>query len=347
MNHSGTPGRDHGPRPRTRTPIVLDGDYGIDDALALLYLAGTGTTEIRAVGTVHGNTDAEQAAYNALHLLDLAGLPDTPVAVGARRPMAQPVAYSDAVHGKDGIGGQAVPPVPGRRPVPESAAEQIVRIAREHPGECSLLATGPLTNLGLALLLEPRLPRLLREVVVMGGAVVEPGNVTPLGEANIRHDPEAAELVLTAGWPLTLVTVDATMGTWLTPPELERIEAATSPAGVFVREALRQYIGFYGERYGRRSFPLHDPTAAVVLTHPPVATQVLTGPVHVELRGEHTRGVTVVDRRGNGLAGTSDEPEVQTVVGVDRERVVGEVLDTVLGTHGEGRRTQDADAPGT
>ncbi|MFI1255074.1 nucleoside hydrolase [Streptomyces netropsis] len=310
--------------------VVLDGDYGIDDALALLYLVGTGATEICAVGTVHGNTGAVQAAHNALHLLDLAGLPGVPVAVGAHRPLAQAVEYSSLVHGDDGMGGQAVRPAPERRPVPESAAEQLVRIARAHPGECSVLATGPLTNLALALQLEPELPRLVSRVVVMGGAVVEPGNVTPLGEANIVHDPEAADLVLSADWPLTLVTVDATMRTWLEPSDLARLEAVTSPAGVFVRDALRHYVRFYGEHYDRRGCPLHDPTAAVVLVDPTAATEVLTRPVRVELRGEHTRGTTVVDRRDNRGPGRPEDTAVRLVLGVDRDRVVREVLDGVL-----------------
>lgn len=310
--------------------VVLDGDYGIDDALALLYLVGTSSVEICAVGTVHGNTGAVQAAHNALHLLDLAGLPGVPVAVGAHRPLAQAVEYSSLVHGDDGMGGQAVPPAPDRRPAAESAAEQLVRLARAHPGECSVLATGPLTNLALALQLEPELPRLVSRVVVMGGAVVEPGNVTALGEANVVHDPEAADLVLSADWQVTLVTVDATMRTWLEPSELARLEDVTSPAGVFVRDALRHYVRFYGAHYGRPSCPLHDPTAAVVLADPSAATEVLTRPVRVELRGEHTRGMTVVDRRDNRDSEGPEDTDVRLVLGVDRDRVVREVLDGVL-----------------
>lgn len=309
--------------------VILDGDYGIDDALALLYLAGTGTVDILAVGSVHGNTGAGQAAANALQVLDLAGLPNVPVAVGARRPLAQTVRLSSSVHGEDGIGGQATLGPNDRRTVPGTAAEQLIALARAHPGECTILATGPFTNLALALLLEPELPRLVRHVIMMGGAVTEPGNVTPTAEANIYHDPEAAELVLSAGWPVTMVTLDATMTTWLKPSDLDRIEAATTRVGTFVRTSLEQYLRFHREHYGRNSCPLHDPSAAVVLAHPTVATSMNT-PVRVELCGQHTRGMTVLDRRDNADPKPPGTPDVQVVVALDRDRVVREVLDAVL-----------------
>ncbi|MFJ4879580.1 nucleoside hydrolase [Streptomyces sp. NPDC088745] len=310
--------------------VILDGDYGIDDALALLYLAGTSTVEILAVGSVHGNAGADQAADNALRVLGLAGIPDVPVAVGARQPLAQPVRLSSLVHGEDGLGGAVLPPARGRRVVSVSAAEQMVQMARAYPGECSILATGPFTNLALALLMEPELPHLIERVVLMGGAVAEPGNVTPSAEANIFCDPEAAAAVLSAPWPVTMVALDATMGTWLEVSDLDRIESTTTPAGKFVQASLSHYLDFHRKNYGRHSCPLHDPSAAVVLTHPSTATCVNT-PVKVELCGEHTRGMTVVDRRGNAGPRQPGTPEVQVVVALNREQVVNKVLDTVLG----------------
>src|SRR5205823_2741914 len=130
----------------------------------------------------------------ALQVLAVAGLQHVPVAVGAARPMAQPAVFSDFVHGADGLGGCAVS-APGRSPIEESAAEQLVRLARQFPGELVVLALGPLTNIAVALLLEERLPQLLRHVVVMGGAIETHGNITAEAEANIFHDPEAADLV--------------------------------------------------------------------------------------------------------------------------------------------------------
>lgn len=200
---------------------------GIDDAIAVLYLASRPHVSIVAAGSVHGNTPADLAAGTLLRVLTMAGLADVPVALGAARPMARPAHFAAEVHGDDGLGntvdGTAQGAVTG-----ESAPEQIVRLARSAPGRYDLLATGPLTNLGIALLLEPELPRLIRSVVVMGGAASACGNKTPLAEANIWHDPEAAKLVLNAAWPVTMVGLDVTMRTYLGGPAIARLAAACS-----------------------------------------------------------------------------------------------------------------------
>jgi purine nucleosidase len=307
--------------------VIFDGDYGIDDALSTLFLAGRDDVELVAVGTVHGNARSDAAAANALQVLDVAGRRDIPVAVGAPRPLAQPLAVSALVHGEDGLGGQARP-VPELRPVPVSAAEQLVRIAREQPGEITVVATGPLTNLALALLLEPRLPELVRKVVVMGGTMREPGNVTPFAEANIWHDPEAAALVLGAGWPLTLVALDVTMRTWLDQSDVERIAATTGPKAEFAHAILQHYLKFYRSRHDRPGCPLHDPSAAVLAVRPDLARceQV---PVRVELRGAETRGMLVVDRREFAEHGG---PSVDVATEIDRDRLVAEFLTGLLGS---------------
>lgn len=300
--------------------VICDGDHGIDDALATLLLAGHRDVTIAAVGTVHGNTGAANAAANAMQVLDVAGLPDVPVAVGARRPLAQPVHVSALVHGHDGLGGAAVPS--GRAPSTESAAEQLVRLARTDPGRYTVLATGPLTNVALALLLEPALPRLARRIVVMGGALDVPGNITAVAEANVAHDPEAADLVLTSGADVTLVPLDATMATWLTQPDLDRLAAGTGRRARFASAILRHYLGFYSS-YGRAGCPLHDETAAALVVSPDLGRH-LELPLRVELRGADTRGMVVADRRPGAPAGT---PPVRVAVGVDRDGVVGLLLD--------------------
>lgn len=188
--------------------------------------------EILALGTVHGNTPAATAAHNAIAVLDVAGAGNVPVAIGARRPLAQEVDLSAMVHGEDGLGG-AAPATVRRAPVATPAAVQLVEVATAHPGECTIVATGPLTNLALALLLEPGLAQLVAGVVLMGGTVLHPGNVSPLAEANIWHDPEAADLVFGAGWPLVQVGLDVTMTTWLEGDDLARLAATTTERGRF------------------------------------------------------------------------------------------------------------------
>lgn len=275
--------------------IVYDGDFGIDDAMALLYLAAQPDVELLAIGSVHGNTPSEQAARNAVVILELIGRPSVPVAIGARRPMAQPLAVSAMVHGDDGLGGAA--PAPAGAPVAGvSAAGQLVEAIRVRPGEVTVVATGPLTNLGLAVLLDPGIVDLVRQVVVMGGTLHAPGNITPYAEANIANDPEAADLVLRAGFPLTLVGLDVTMSTWMGQPELDRLAAHDSDSARFVWSVLQHYLGFYASRHAQPGCPLHDPSAAVLALHPGLAGY-LEAPCGVELRSPHTRGMLLVDRR--------------------------------------------------
>ena len=307
--------------------IVHDGDHGIDDAIATLFLLGRPDVELVAIGTVQGNTYAEQAASNALQLLEVAGRTGIPVAVGARRPLAQPANVTGRAHGRDGLGGRAVPHTDGL--AAGSAAEQLVRLAREAPGELTLLATGPLTNVALALMIEPELPRLLRRVVVMGGTVERPGTITAVAETNVAMDPEAAALVHGAGFDLTLVPLDTTMATWLRADDVARLAAAGTPVASFVSSVLAHYLAYYGEQGGNGGCPLHDPSAAVIAVDPDVVTRSVTVPVGVELRGAQTRGQLLVDRR-SFAAPEPGAALVRVVLGADRDRIVAQLLDGLL-----------------
>lgn len=275
--------------------IILDTDPGVDDALAIMYLAAQEDAEIVAVGSVHGNVPAPLAATNALRVLELVGL-SVPVAVGAARPLAQPLQTAEFVHGSDGLGGYAGPEPTGT-PVSCSAAEQLVRLARSHPGELTLLALGPLTNVALAVLLEPELPQLLRSVVVMGGAVTVPGNITPYADANFYHDPEAADLVLNAGFPdLTLVALDATEQARAGAEWLTAVRELTGPTAAFANNLLTHYSAFYSNMFGTVTCTLHDPLAAALMLDPKMATY-REMPLAIELTGKHTRGQVVSDQR--------------------------------------------------
>ncbi|GAB2817530.1 nucleoside hydrolase [Actinoallomurus bryophytorum] len=312
-----------------KTRILLDCDTGIDDALTLLYLASlvrSGEVDLVAVGTVHGNVAPEIGALNTLRVLERAGLHDVPVAVGAARPMAQEVAYAHDWHGTDGLGETGLPE-PSGRPGDISAPEQIIRLARAHPGELSLLAVGPLTNLAIALLLEPALPGMFREVVVMGGAFEYGGNMTSHAEANVWHDPEAAELVFAAGWPVTLVPLDATHPTALDGEWLDRLAAAEGDVARFAARILEFYVTAYERSLGVRGAVIHDALAAM-LTVDPSLGEYAERPVRVELRGDRTRGATLWDRRL--YADEGGRPPVKVVVRTDveafRERLLASLL---------------------
>jgi purine nucleosidase len=279
----------------TARPILFDCDTGIDDAMAIMHLLGSGG-ELIAAGSVHGNVPAPLGAKNTLRVLEVADVEGVPVRVGAHRPMAQPLSTAESVHGDDGLGNTRLSE-PKAQLQPGTAAEQIVELAHARPSEFALVAVGPLTNLGLALLLEPELPRLIPEVYVMGGAVEAAGNISPTAEANIWHDPEAAALVAEASWDVTFVTLDATMQTVLTAEHFEQIRNSSSPRAKFVWAILQHYLDVYSQWLPGRTCPLHDPLAVALALEPSLATY-RTLPTRVELRGETTRGTTVTDRRG-------------------------------------------------
>jgi len=306
-----------------KLPVLLDCDTGIDDALAILYLVNSGLCDLVAVGSVHGNVTALTGARNTIRVLDVAGLSGIPVVVGADRPLAQPVDISAHIHGADGLG-NTNQPAPSADPAQGEAAQQIIRLARERPGELTLLAIGPLTNLGLALLLDPDLAKLIPHVVVMGGAAIAPGNVTTHAEANIWHDPEAANLVFTAGWPVTMVGLDVTMKTLLSEADQKRIEDSQRDTARFSWDILQFYLDRYQEFMGFRTCALHDPLAAGIALERSFATY-RKAELRVELRGEHTRGMTVADLR----PGRQAESPVELALQVDAEAFREKFLDTI------------------
>lgn len=315
------------PLESTSRPVFVDCDTGIDDALALWYLTSRPDVRIAGVGTVHGNIDPVSAARNSLVVLESGGAPDVPVAIGAARPVAQATHLATYVHGDDGLGNTDLAP-PAGEPVPESAAGLLVRLARENAGALEVLAIGPLTNLALALLLEPELPRLVRRVMVMGGAIEAPGNVSALAEANIWHDPEAAALVLGAGLPLQLVTLDVTTKVLLGGDRLAALEAAQSDIARLASLVLQYYLGFYEQDLGVRACVLHDPLAAALLVDPTLGDSVPL-PVRVELGAGLARGATVADRRARPDTSVASEP-IDVVRRVDGDAVADAVLASLL-----------------
>ena len=191
--------------------VIYDTDPGVDDAMALYYALAHPSIELLGVTTSFGNVSVAQAATNALHLLAIAGRGHIPVTQGAAAPLGKPGEDPPAhIHGADGLGNLGPRQAHALRLDPRSSAQFIVDMAREKPGEITLVAVGPLGNLALALEIEPQLPKLLRAVVIMGGTVIEPGNVSPVAEANIWNDPHAADRVFCAGFALTMVGLDVT-----------------------------------------------------------------------------------------------------------------------------------------
>ena len=289
-------------------PVLVDCDTGIDDAVALLYLLASPEVEVVGITTVSGNAPARSCALNTLRVLALAGRDDIPVAVGAERPfLAEPLPHGSAVHGVDGMGDTALAPADESRLDPRSALQLLDDLSREHEGRLRILALGALTNLALAVRADPSLVARVADVVAMGGAAEVPGNLSPAAEANIAHDPEAAAVALSAGWPIALVPLDVTMPELLTEEHCARL-AESGDVGRFVAAISDHYMGFYAPILGRRAAPQHDALAAAVLTGEVVPSVFPLLRVEVECGPGPARGATVCDTRGR-YRGNPDQPD--------------------------------------
>lgn len=294
---------------KRKTPVLVDCDVGVDDAMALLYLLSHEDIDIVGVTSVFGNNAAAQCALNTLRVLELAGRADIPVAVGADEPLAGGVPYlATDVHGADGLGDTGLPARISARPSPKSAVALIDELTKRHAGDIRLLAVGPLTNLAHALERIPGLTERVRDVVIMGGAADAPGNQSPAAEANIIHDPEAAQRVIAASWETTLVPLDVTMREILTDAHQQRLAAAGNPVASFVAAAAEFYMSGYGfSSYGRHCSPCHDALAAGVLTGEvaPLIAPVID--VVVDTTDGPSRGATICDTRARyrGFSGVT------------------------------------------
>lgn len=274
--------------------IILDCDPGHDDAVAMILAHGDPGIDLVGVTTVAGNQTIEKVTRNALAVARVIGL-DAPVARGAAHPLQRPLDTAEETHGDSGLDGPRLPE-PTRALDPRPAAQFIVdTVMAAQPGEITLVPTGALTNIALALRLEPRLVDRVREVVLMGGAV-HGGNWTPTAEFNILVDPEAADAVFTAGWRVTMVGLDATHRALATPDVVERIAAIGTGPARFVGELMEFFAEAYRETQGFDHPPVHDPVAVAAVIDPTLLTLVPT-PIRVETRGAHTLGMTVTDLR--------------------------------------------------
>ncbi|MFC3120925.1 nucleoside hydrolase [Agaribacter flavus] len=237
--------------------IILDTDPGIDDAMAIFFAFQSPEIEVLGLTTVFGNVPAEMAAQNGLSLVELAGK-DIPVTKGASVPHVGPESsYAHFVHGDDGFG-NINHPAPKGQLDPRSSAEFIVEMARKYPGEITLVAVGPLSNLALALKLEPDLPKLIKAVNIMGGAAFVPGNVTPVAEANIWNDAYAAEIVFAADWRVNMFGLDVTYDLPFPPNFVDILEEKNPSLGGFVAKASQFYMDFYSQGHDERRCFFHD-----------------------------------------------------------------------------------------
>ena len=309
--------------------ILIDTDPGIDDALALIFALNSPEAVVEGVTTVVGNVTQEKALKNALKILEFLGVEGVPVAPGSTRPLLREPRVAEEIHGKTGLGG-AVLPEPRLRPDERSAVELILDKVEEFGRDLTLVAIGPLTNIASALLVEPRLAEEVGRLVIMGGAFhVTPygfGNVTPVAEFNIWHDPEAAKIVFDSGIPLTAVGLDVTTDprNRLSPEALREIEGLGTRRARLVADLCRDLVHRFG------GLNLHDPLAVAAAIDPRL---VRTKPyvVDVETRGELTLGMTIADRRDPRRVWRRREPNVDVCVSVDGDRFMELFMERVVG----------------
>jgi inosine-uridine nucleoside N-ribohydrolase len=296
---------------RNMVKLIIDTDPGVDDAMAIFYAAAAPEIELLGLTSIFGNVRTEQATRNALRLLEIAGV-DAPVAAGAMKPLVMPPFTPSAhVHGAEGFG-DIPPATPAAQAIEESAAAFLCRMAREHKGELVVCPIGPLTNIALAIQLDPEFVTNVARIVIMGGSLEEGGNITPHAEANIYHDPHAAEIVFASGAPVVMVGLDVTHRILCTSGDFSAIAKAAPELGGMLQEMSVFYLKFY-ETVGKfDGCSLHDPAAVIACTHPELF-DMRDVPVRVVCEGDEI-GLTTDQ-------GTSGRPAIQVCMDVRSEAV--------------------------
>jgi len=275
--------------------MLIDCDPGHDDMMAIMLACASPELELLGVSTVAGNQTGEKTHRNALRTLTLIGRTDIPVARGADKPLLRALTVAPEIHGVSGLDGADLPE-PAFQGLPEHAADFLIRTIMESREPVTLVPTGPLTNVALALLKEPELARRVQRIVLMGGAVRE-SNITPAAEFNIYVDPEAARIVFGCGAPLVMVGLDVTNKARLSFKDIEELASWNGRVSRVVAPLLRFFAQTNREVFGFDGAPLHDALAVAHLVRPEVIkTRKMN--VEIETAGELTRGRTVADVYG-------------------------------------------------
>jgi len=324
MTAAARPRRAH--PPPTPRPVALDTDPGIDDALALMLALRSPELRVELITTVAGNVPVQVATANARRVLAMLAPSAWPVvAQGAGYPLRRPPHTATAFHGDDGLGGVTALhhadgspyyPLPEQPAARRQAVQRLLQLVQHHGRDLTLIALGPLTNVARAIQLSPTTMQQLGRLVIMGGAIGVPGNVSPVAEFNIFVDPHAADVVLRAHLPITLVPLDVTRQVRLTRDFLQHASQGAGTGLVQVTHHLtQQWLHSQAE-----GMAMHDPLAVAVAIDPSLVT-LTSLPVCVETRGPHTIGMTVADRRSPAYW-SHDMPRLEVALEVDAPRVL-------------------------
>lgn len=310
--------------------VIFDTDPGIDDAMALLFLHQHPDIDLIGITTVFGNASVETTTRNALFLKREWKIA-APVAKGdgkAFNPMRNPTDWPVMIHGHDGLGNIDVPQTIDLPIDPRPAHRFIIDTVRQNPGEVTLIAVGRMSNLAFALKEDPEIAALVKQVIIMGGAFDVPGNITPAAEANIHGDPEAADVVVTAPWEVTVVGLDVTMKTVMTRTLLNEIVAKGGARARLLSDISQLYIDFYG-RHVKDGMVVHDSCACVYLVAPELFT-TRSGTIRV-VAGGIADGQTIQKPDGRTFPpGNWDElPSQHACIGIDADAVLALIAETL------------------
>ncbi len=274
--------------------IIIDTDPGQDDAVAILTALGSPELEILGITAVAGNVPLHLTERNARMICELGGRPEIKIFSGCDRPIHRELVTAEEVHGKTGLDGPTLP-APMMPLQAMHAVDFIVHTLMDEPaGSVTLCPLGPLTNLATALLREPSLAERIGEIVLMGGAYFEGGNITPAAEFNIYVDPEAAQIVLASGCPITILPLDVTHKALTTPARIQAFRDLENSVGNAVADLTAFFERFDIEKYGQGGAPLHDPCVIAYLLQPELFSGRKVN-VEIETESHLTRGMTVVD----------------------------------------------------
>lgn len=288
--------------------IIIDTDPGQDDAVAILLALASPELDVVGITAVAGNVPLQLTEKNALKICELAGRRDVNVFSGAIRPLVRQLVTAEHVHGKTGLDGPDLPE-PTMKLQAQHAVDFIVEtLMREEPGTITLCPLGPLTNVALALVREPRIAPRIKEIVLMGGGFFEGGNVTPAAEFNIYVDPHAADVVFRSGVPIVVMPLDVTHKALTTAKRVEAFRKMGSKVGDATAALLDFFERFDEEKYGTDGGPLHDPCVIAYLLKPDLFKGRHCN-VSVETASDLTMGMTVID-----WWGVTDRPKNATVM---------------------------------
>ncbi|GMP54933.1 hypothetical protein CsSME_00019923 [Camellia sinensis var. sinensis] len=309
--------------------IIIDTDPGIDDAMAIFVALRSPEVEVIGLTTIYGNVYTTLATRNALHLLEVAGRTDIPVAEGSHVTITKgtKLRIADFVHGADGLGNQNFPPPEGK-PIEQSAAAFLVQQANLYPGKVTVVALGPLTNIALAIQLDPAFAKIIGQIVVLGGAFAVNGNVNPAAEANIFGDPDAADIVFTSGADVLAVGINVTHQVVLTDTDRDKLAQSGGKFAHYLCKILDVYFSYHRDSYCMKGVYLHDPTALLAAVNPSLITYT-EGIVRVQTIGI-TRGLTLFYNKQKRFAEVTewlDKPSVKVAVTVDAPSVLKLVME--------------------